>query len=294
LIACSLFHQGAFDRALEHAEQGLAAWDGQYFNPATAAYGDDPGAACHSWAALALWFLGYPDLARQRAGEAVALARDPHRRHGYATTLAQAAIVEQCRLDAEATRANAQATMEAAIEAGYQYRLAMATVLNGWATAALGSPEDGIAEIERGLVLSRETGARMHDPYFFALLADACTRAGRIEAAWTAVEAGLAHVPPGRRFFFESELHRLAGELLLHLDRPDEARVSLRKALDLAQGHNSPSLELRAALSLAGHFRSEGQDDAARGLTAGVYSRFTEGFETHDLVAARDLLEQPR
>ena len=292
LLACSLFHQGVFDHALEHAEQGLAAYDGQYFNPITAAYGDNAGAACHIWAALSLWFLGYPDRARQRAQEAVALADDPRRRHGYAAALAQAAIVEQCRLDFAATRANAQAAMEAAAQDGYRYRLAMAMILHGWALAAEGSHEQGIAELEQGLELSRETGARMDDPYYSALLADACARSGRIDAAWAAVEAALGHAPTGRKFFFESELHRLAGELLLLLDRRDEAEERLREALDVARGQGSPSLELRAALSLAGHLRSEGKTNAAHGLITGVYSTFTEGFETRDLVAARDLLEQ--
>jgi DNA-binding SARP family transcriptional activator/predicted ATPase len=292
LLACSLFHQGVFDHALEHAEQGLAAYDGQYFNPVTAAYGDNAGAACHSWAALSLWFLGYPDLARERAREAVALADDPRRRFGYAAALAQAAIVEQCRLDLWATLASSQAAMEAATRDGYRYRLAMATILHGWALAAEGSHEQGITELEQGLELSRETGAHMDDPYYFALLADACMRAGRIDAAWAAVEAGLGHAPPGRRFFFESELHRLAGELLLRLDRRDEAETRMREALQLARGQGSPSLELRAALSLARHLSIQGQDDTARGLTAGAYSTFTEGFETHDLVTARELLEQ--
>jgi DNA-binding SARP family transcriptional activator len=291
-LACSLFHQGAFDHALEHAEQGLAAYDGEYFNPVTAAYGDNAGAACHSWAALSLWFLGYPDRARERAQEAVALTDDPRRRHGYATALAQAATVEQCRLDLEATRTYAEAAIEAATRDGYRYRLAMAMILHGWACAAEGAHEQGIAELEQGLELSRETGARMDDPYHLALLADACTRAGRTDAAWAAVEAGLAHAPPGRTFFFVSELHRLAGELLLRSGRHDEAEARMREALELARRRGSPSLELRAALGLAGRLRSDGRIDTARELTAAVYSTFTEGFETHDLVAARELLEQ--
>src|SRR5262249_39133761 len=159
----------------------LAAYDGEYFNPVTAAYGDNAGAACHSWAALSLWFLGYPDLARARAREAVALSEDPRRRHGYAAALAQAAMVEQCRVDVEATCANAEAAMEAAARDGYQYRLAMATILHGWARAAGGLHEEGIAELEQGIDLSRATGAHMDDPYYFALLADAALRTGRVD-----------------------------------------------------------------------------------------------------------------
>ena len=86
-------------QALEHAERGLAAYDGQYVNPLTAAYGDNTGASCHSWAALSLWFLGYPDQAADRARQAVETTTDPRRRCGRATALVQAAIVDQCRGD---------------------------------------------------------------------------------------------------------------------------------------------------------------------------------------------------
>jgi DNA-binding SARP family transcriptional activator len=287
-LACSMFHQGVFDFALEHAEQGLAAYDGEYFNPVTAAYGDNAGAACHSWAALSLWFLGYPDRARERARQAVQMTEDPRRRHGYATALAQAAAVEQCCLDVGATRAFAEAAAEAATRDGYRYRVAMAMVLHGWARAAEGAYEQGIAELEQGLELSRETGARMDDPYNLALLADACARAGRVDAAFAALERARERAPSTRRFFYESELARLSGELLLRQGRGDEAEARLREALALARRHGSPALELRAALSLAGWLR----DDGARELTTNVYSRFTEGFETHDLVAARALLDE--
>jgi DNA-binding SARP family transcriptional activator/predicted ATPase len=292
LLACSLFHQGVFEHALEHAEQGLAAYDGQYFNPVTAVYGDNAGVACHSWAALSLWFLGYPDLARERAREAVALADDPRRRHGYATALAQAAIVEQCRLDLGATRANAQAAMEAASRDGYQYRFAMATILHGWAVAAEGSHEQGIAELERGFELSRETGAHMDDSYYFALLADACTRAGGIDAASAAVEAGLAQASPGRRFFFESELHRMAGELLLRRGRHDEGEVRMRRALELAQGQNARSLELRIAVSMARLLASQSREAEGRALVAAVYESFSEGLDTFDMREARELIAE--
>jgi DNA-binding SARP family transcriptional activator len=286
-LACSLFHQGVFERALKHAEQGLAAYDGEYFNAVTAAYGDNAGAACHSWAALSLWFLGYPDRARQRAQEAVTLTEHPRRRHGYANALAQAATVEQCRLDVEATRLIAQAAIEASTRDGYTYRLAMAMILHGWALAAAGSHEEGIGELERGLALSRETGARMDDPYYLALLTDACARAGRIDEACAAVEGALRLARSTRRFFFESELARLSGELLLSRGRLHEAESRLREAIELARRQGSPSLELRAALSL-----SALGDETAREVVASVYSRFTEGFETYDLIVARALLDE--
>jgi hypothetical protein len=88
--------------------------------------------------------------------------------------------------------------------------------------------------------------------------------------------------------FFECELHRLRASCPPR--ETDEGETRLRKALGLARAQRSPSLELRIALSLANHLRAEGGTNEAEELIAGVYSTFTEGFETHDLVAARELL----
>jgi DNA-binding SARP family transcriptional activator len=295
MLACSLFHQGGFDDALQHAERGLAAYDGSYVNLATAAYGDNPGVACHSWAALSLWFLGHPDRARERAEEAVALTNDPARRHGQATALVQAAVVSQCRSDVAATRAYAEAALEAATRDGYRYRLAMATILHGWALAASGT-EDGITEVRRGLELAAATGARMDDGYLLALLADACLRLGRVSDAADAVEAALETTSRGRTFFYEAELQRLRGELLLADDAPDElaAEESFRRALDIAGHLGALSLQLRAALSLCKLLARRGRGAEARALVGEVYGRFTEGFETCDLVEARTQIEELR
>lgn len=132
----------------------------------------------------------------------------------------------------------------------------------------------------------------MDDPYYQALLADAYLRSGRYDAASAAAEDGIEEAPNDRRFFFESELHRAAGEALLGLGRRDEAETRMRQALELARLQNSPALELRAALSLATQLGGQDQIDEARDLTTGVYSTFTEGFATADLVAARALLDQ--
>ena len=129
LLACNLFHQGSFARALEHAERGLALFEqggaqGVYSTfPAT--LGDNAGVSCHDWAGLALWFLGYPDRALARAIRALDLARDPSRAYSLATARAQIAVVHQCRREPEAALAWADATIAAAQELGYSYREAM-------------------------------------------------------------------------------------------------------------------------------------------------------------------------
>jgi predicted ATPase len=294
LLACSLFHQGSFEEALEHAERGLAVYDDQYVNPVTAAYGDNSGASCHSWAALSLWFLGYPDQARERARQAVESTTDPRRRHGHATALAKAAVLEQCRGDAHAALARAEAALQAAAEDGYTYRLAMATILRGWAMAVTGRPDEGMAELESGIQLSATTGARMDDPYYFGLLAEARLRAGREETAGEALDAALDAAPDSRQFFYEAEIHRLRGEVMLTTEPPDSttALEYFTRAQELARSQGARSLELRSALSAARLLVAQGHRERACELVSTAYAPFSEGFETPDLQAARSFLQQ--
>jgi predicted ATPase len=121
-------------------------------------------------------------------------------------------------------------------------------------------------------------------------LAEACGHAGRIAEGLEAVSEGLAIVQQargGQPFFYEAELHRLKGVLLLRRGgSQDKATASLRLALEVARRQESRSLELRAALDLA---RVEHAADVPRVLDE-LYARFSEGFDTSDLIEARRLL----
>src|SRR5262249_54086725 len=69
LAAPSLW-RGEFDSAKKHTEQGLALYDSQQHRSLAFLYGADPGVTLLSYAALARWFLGYPDRALKRSQEA--------------------------------------------------------------------------------------------------------------------------------------------------------------------------------------------------------------------------------
>ncbi len=94
--------------------------------------------------------------------------------------------------------------------------------------------------------------------------------------------------------YWEAELHRLKGEMVLALtgDKHSEAEDCFRKAIEVARRQNARSLELRAAMSLARLWRKQGKSSAARELLAPVYDWFTEGFDTVDLREAKTLLEE--
>jgi DNA-binding SARP family transcriptional activator/predicted ATPase len=290
LLACNLFHQGSFARALEYAERGVALFEsgdepGGYSTfPAT--LGDNAGVSCHDWAGLALWFLGRPDAALE-----LELARDPSRAYSLATARAQMAVVHQCRREPEAALEWAEATIAGAQQLGYLYREAMGRVLRGWALAVLGDPEQGVREITGGLAASRGTGARMDDPHYLGLLAEAQLRRGDAAAGMSAVAEALEHARRERSLFYEPELHRLDGALRAVAGDADAAEASLRRGLERAREQGSATLELRIATDLARLLPDPARAAEARADVAAALATYTEGFGTRDLREASALLE---
>ncbi len=265
LLACALFHQGAFTRALEQADRGAAleqaGAEGHYATfPAT--LGDNAGVSCHDWAALSLWFLGRVAEASRRAARALEMSEEPVRAYSAATARAQLAALHACRGEPDAALRWAQSCIDAARERGFAYRVAMGRVLRGWARAAMGDRE-GVREIACGIEAARATGARFEDPFFLGLLADAHRRGETHEAGLAAVGEALAIAARERAHFYDAELHRLRGELLRAAGRPWEE--ALREALAVTRRQGARSLELRAALSLAQALA--GGERAAEGLT---------------------------
>ncbi len=107
----------------------------------------------------------------------------------------------------------------------------------------------------------------------------------------------LAFVERSGYCYTEAQLYWLKGKLLLNAERsPRHAELTpeacFRKALDIARQQQAKSMELRAAMSLARLWQSQGKRQDAYELLAPVYDWFTEGFDTADLQKAKGLLEE--
>ena len=91
-----------------------------------------------------------------------------------------------------------------------------------------------------------------------------------------------------------AEINRIAGEIALRSPEADVAKAEahFERALEVARQQQAKSWELRAAMSLARLWRSQGKVREARELLAPVYGWFTEGFDTRDLKEAKALLEE--
>jgi DNA-binding winged helix-turn-helix (wHTH) protein/predicted ATPase/type II secretory pathway predicted ATPase ExeA len=293
LLACSLYHQGAFARSLEHTDRGLALYDPTPDQAFEGPIVEGTGVACHAWAGQALWFLGYPDRAVTRIEEGMRLAEDLGIPWPLVGIRAVAAFVHQFRREADLVKRRAEESLALAREHGFRYWAAVAGILRGWAMNAQGFGEEGLDELGRGLSTYLEMDIKIDRPYFLALLAEARARLGRVDEGLEAATEALALVQGSRSFFYEAEIHRLRGALILQVGAPnaaEEAERCYRQALEVARRQRARSSELRVALSLARLWALRGDGAEGYRLLAGVHAAFDEGLDTPDLREAGALL----
>jgi predicted ATPase len=125
-------------------------------------------------------------------------------------------------------------------------------------------------------------------PVFTSDLAICLARTGRPDEADAAIDKAIACGP----HFYLPETMRIKGELLASRQHSSEAEYWFSRSLDLAREQSALAWELRTATSLA-HLRArQGRGDEAPRVLRPVYDRFTEGFDTLDLRAAKRLLDE--
>jgi predicted ATPase len=289
----TLYHLGEFTLGRAHLEQGIALYDRHQHHHLAFRHGMGLGVWCLSYVAWPLWQLGYPDQALRRSNEAITLAYELSHPLSLAAALDYAAMLHYSRRERHATQERAEAGMALASEKGFPQFLTVGMMMRGWALAMQGQEEEGIAQLRQGLAAIRAAGAEVARSRDLALLAEAYGKVGQTEAGLTVLAEALAVVDKTGERFWEAELHRLKGELLLQqaTGSDDEAETWLHQALDIAGHQQAKSLELRAAVSLSRLWQRQGKRTEAHELLAPIYGWFTEGFDTVDLREARALLE---
>jgi predicted ATPase len=293
-LAFTLFCLGEFASARAHAEQGMALYDPQQHHAHAFLYGQDPGTSCLIWAAFSLWFLGYPDQALARSHEALTVAQAQSHPYSVALAMSFVGMLHGYRREVHAAHERAEATITLCTEQGFTYYLAVGTMLRGWALAMQEEGDKGIAQMGQGLSVVRATRTVAWQPYSLALLAEAQGKAGRAEEGLSVLAEALTLLDKTGERFYEAELYRLKGELLLQQSVPDapQAEACFHQVLAIARRQQARSLELRAATSLSRLWQLQGKHAAAHELLAPIYGWFTEGFDTADLQEAKALLEE--
>jgi predicted ATPase len=268
-----------------------------------------PSAAGYPASARNLWLLGYPDRALDRVREAHVLARqlaDPFSL-GYALMIAASGHYHRgewpaCQEQAEAAIALAREHDLAAVLLG-------ASIVRSFALTRQGRLEEGITQAREGLAAFRAHGFQQGSTAFLALLAEALGQAGQIADGLATLAEGLAFAERTGECYYEAEMYRLKGELLLKIEdgglkiedcdtpssilgprsSPEECFC---QAIEIARRQEAKSWELRAVMSLSRLYQRHGRREEARAMLAEIYGWFTEGFDTADLQEAKALLAE--
>jgi predicted ATPase len=295
MLGVTLFFLGEFTRAQAHHEQCMALNDTVQSSPATLHTVGLPVVACPTYVAFIRWLLGYVEQARHQSQEALHLARQVAHPYSLVYALNMLGWLQQCIAGRHSTREFADATTTLAAEYGFPFWQAQGTILLGKTLCQHGQVDAGLLAMQQGIQVYQTTGAVLLRPFFLAHLAEAYAQADNPAAGVAALAEALTLIDKTGEHWWAAELYRLRGELLLHAEcgvrqAALSAEACFQQALDIARQQQARALELRAATGLSRLWRQQGKLATARQVLADVYSQFSEGFDTADMLAASEQL----
>jgi predicted ATPase len=293
----TLYCRGSFLAAHTHLLQGITLALSDRFRTQTLApfwKFIDAWAWCGINVACVLWVRGYPAQAQAQVQETLTRHQEELAPATRIYTLQYAGFVHQLCREVSVVHTLAQSQTTLAHEQKLILFEASGRMQYGWTLAQYGQGEQGVREIQHGLVVTQTRGLEgTFFPYYLALLADAYRTIGQVEDALQALTQALALVDKHGGNWYEGDIHRLQGECLLvqSSDNHTAAETCFHHALAIAHNQQAKSFELRAATSLARLWQQHGKRQEAHDLLAPVYNWFTEGFDTADLKDAKALLD---
>ncbi|MCI0563629.1 MAG: hypothetical protein MN733_34585, partial [Nitrososphaera sp.] len=256
-------------------------------------YGTDPGITSRIYLARTHWVLGEVEQAEKLALEAIGMARELDHPFTLAFTLAFLSWVYSSIRNASRTLELADEAIAISAQYSFELGLAWAKASQGWALAVTGQ-EEGIETLISGLSATRATCACINNTAILALLAEIYLQKSRFGEGLATIEDALRTALTNGELFWKAELFRLKGELLLGQSEQQDstAEQCFGEALEIARNQHAKMLELRAATSLAKLWQKRSQLVDAKRVLKSVYSGFTEGLETPDLIEAKKVLDQ--
>lgn len=306
-----LHYLGELARALDHLERTIGFYDQQHYRSQLFLYGADAGVLTRAYTARVLWILGYTDRAREMVRAAAVLAEKVRHPMSLAVTLSAAVTLDACCGDERVAQTGAEDLIALSKEQGLPFYSSVGTIWSGWALSMQGQYKEGLAQLRDGMARYRAIGSELARTSYLALLAEALGEAGQLSEGLNVLAEALTVANLTGERFYEAELHRLKGELLLMQATGEKDRLSAEalrtrsaerpaisaaetcflRAIDIARQQDAKSWELRAVMSLHRLRRKQGKPKESQQLLREIFDWFTEGFDTVDLREARALLE---
>jgi predicted ATPase/DNA-binding winged helix-turn-helix (wHTH) protein len=295
MTATPLHYLGDQTNARRHIERMLASYVTPAHRSHIIRFQFDHRLRASCTLALILWLQGFPDQAMRTAESSVGEACVTDNALSMCNTLAQGACPIALFIG---DLAAAERFVAMLLDQSARHALAVWHAAGHCFKGALfiqrGDVVIGSQYLRRALDELRKIGFVQRCPAFLGVLAEGLAGAGQVAKGLVAIDEALALCDRDEGRWCVAELLRIKGELVLSengADAADAAEDHFRQALDWARRQGALAWELRAATSLARLWRDQNRTKAAREILAPVYDRFTEGFETADLKAAKLLLD---
>ena len=294
----SAFHLGKLRVCREHIEHGLHLYaEGDYRDHAAVYGGHDARVCALGEVTQTLWLLGYPDQALAYLSEALQWAQELTLSGSTVHALNMALPLYRYRRNTEEVAARAQHMIDFAEQAGFPEQHARGEFFQGWATVMLGDIGDigaGLDRMRAALMRQQKIGTSEDFPALSEMLAECYAECGQVDQARRWIEDGLAESEKNHSHFWTAELYRRKGEILLLDDASitANAEACYAEALAISRRQAAKSLELRAAMALAGCYVRQNRQSTARDLLQPVHDWFVEGLDRADLKDAKALLSE--
>jgi predicted ATPase/DNA-binding winged helix-turn-helix (wHTH) protein len=293
MLGVTLYNCGELSEARVNFEQALLRDTPEGQAALLAQYGINRRLDCMNVLANLLWKQGFPTQALQVGAEALEQARADARDISTCQCLVFHTInLLLAGADAASIEAQVAEALELAEANALASHVAAAECFLGLALIRRGQSGAGKDRFERGFAGQAKEHFLALRPFFLIEFCRAVGKAGRPLEALARLESADGMLRG--EHVWTAECLRVQGELTLAADEQGAAVAEelFNQSLDLARRQGALSWELRTSTSLAGLYRRDGRAHQGRELLDAVYQRFTEGFETADLAAAKQLLAE--
>jgi predicted ATPase len=289
----TLYMLGAHDECRRHIDAGLELYDLKHHRTNAVLYGGHDARVCAlGERALASWMLGHPNEALEHANSALAWAQELHHVGSRVHAMDYTLVLQKFRGSVDAVYDKADELLSFATEQKLHVHRAKAACFRGWARAMRDDVTGGLNEMLEGISSARNADTPTDFALYYEMLAEIYARAGRLDDGLCAIDDAFAVAGRYGIVFWNAELHRRRGELLLAAGK--NAASCFQEALACARSQQARFLELRAAVSLARLCLNDGERKTAIEVLRPLYESFSEGFDTPDLIEARQLIEALR
>ena len=251
VLGMASFCRGELATAQVRLAQAIALADRMDDSVLIAFFGQHPAPHYRAWAAVLEWLRGEPQMADRLMSEAFEVAIGLDHEFSRAPVLLFDAMLAAIEGDVDRARLRGNDTVELAERFGFAMFAAGGRAVRGWAAARQGDAAFADAELEAALAAQLGRGSTMMLTLILGLLADARRTEGNVDEALRVVEQALERCGSGKERFWEAELHRLRGELMLTTgELGNEAEENIRRAIAVAREQGARALEARAAETL--------------------------------------------